>query len=271
MAAEWLDQLRTAEGAGPGGDFFTQFVILRRESDRLRSKAWRLAAWPILTLTGGLAAMAVGMAIVVPELKHLYETAGLRPTSASSLAFEASDQGKAFWLMMSISLLTLGHAPWILRQTAEHLLSKTVLFGPTWRAIEEADWSRTTALFLSVGKSLPQSMRLADEFVGGGDAAMLDRYRNDRLDRDLSEASSTARQLQLSSKWGSLLENDASLAGQLSTLQRLAADSAARAATQLTLLRAAIWPAAGLALLLLTLALGNAVCQPVLAYLRSWA
>lgn len=247
MAAR-LDRLRQELGSGNGGEVFTQFLAIRRQFDSLRRQTWQLAAGPIAAAAAGVAALALGMALVVPELKLISESAGLRLGPASNLAFAAAEQGRGYWLAFSILVLLAGHIPWVTRSRTERWLAGTVLMGPAWRAIDDAEWSQTTALLLSNGASLPRAMLLANEFV-------------------VPAAADTP----ISTRWERKLQRGNNAVSQLAILRQAASRSAARAGVLVAWWSAAIWPATGLALLLMAIALGGFVCQPVLAYLRSWA
>lgn len=271
MTADWLKQLRATLGDELSVEALDRFVSLRRSCQELRRYVWKTATEAIVWLAAVGGAVAASMALLVPDLAEMYDAAGLAGSyrGATRVVIAAAKISPRWWLLVLVACLFAGLWPLVRRPMSVELLRGWPIFGPLQELIDRAEWSGMLGLMLAGGAAPHNALAQLAEFLQGTAWGTLSRAWASQLEagQTLSEVARGSAGL-LPATWQCLLDEDGG--GYAQSLTLISGMSEAQARIRLTLLRAALRPVVVLLLVPPGILLLQAVCGPILTYLRTW-
>lgn len=271
MANDWLKQLRALLGDDSSVETLDRFVSLQRTCADLRRNVWKAEAEATVWLAAIVGGLAGAMAFLVPELTEMYAAAGLAANFswATRLVAKGAEIGPRWWLLVLLICLSAGLWPLVRRDASVKFSRRLPFLGSLLELIDQAEWSGMLALMLASRTAPQQALAQLAALLADNSWGMKSREWSERMASGQSLADSMHNgTVALPAVWSNLLSRDSeAFLPSLETISRMA-ESQAR--LRLTWLRAVLWPAGVLFLVPPGILWLQAVCGPILTYLRTW-
>ncbi len=156
-----------AETAGTLPQVLERIHLARANEQALRNKIRSAMIYPTFLITVAIAAVAVILMAVVPQLKVIVPEGENTDASALTRLVGLSDWLSAHWPMMSVGMIVcIFAATAALRQpaikrTVVEVLAAVPIIGPVIRAMRLAEALQTLAMLTDAGLPLADALRLA--------------------------------------------------------------------------------------------------------------
>lgn len=184
---------------GTPGSVLLQHLDYRQRLDRLVHEARLVSLYPLCIIVT-LIVVCVLFVLLVGEatgefLEDFQIDYGMPVPTASQLLASMSRHGASLLIGTSITAATAA-ALWRLslpRAVRHRTLKLVPLFGPLWRFIELAQWSKLLALLLDASVQLPRALRTSAEALSDADLQAAARHAAEAIEQGDDLGAAVAR------------------------------------------------------------------------------